>query len=534
MSITVKTALRIGGLRECRVVAGQDGLDGELNYVTIMEVPDITRWLKGNELLLTSMYPIKEDLEAQRRLIRSLHEKGTAALAIKPNRFIREIPAVVLEEADKYGFPVIEIPEHISYLDILSPVMNKIFDKKTVLQEDIEAAYHLLNEISLNKTGLRHFVDVLKNLTKHKIAIESLVSFMDEVMTEPALEPLSYRQVQELEHARRPIRLVRETAAGDDVSCITAPIILDGTLYGVISSWDHANDHQETDLAIFERAAAILSLEFMRRKVKHEVEFQYKREFLRSLLHGEFVHTAELVEQARSYNIFPEKRYVCCAIHFDQAAENDSLYSKHMAQFENKLKTIEPEAVLGTMHHILYLLFPTDKRSAETVSASIKQVIREFSRMVGRTAYAGVGRKADEEIEGLKAVFDEAKLALSIGRTLDMHGESFVHYDELGVFRLLANVERTEDLQKFYDETIGLLAVYDAKHNLDLVRSVEAYFQHNESVSQAANALFIHVNTLKYRLQKVSALTGQNIQTSEGKLNLQIGLKISYFIRHAR
>ena len=152
---------------------------------------------------------------------------------------------------------------------------------------------------------------------------------------------------------------------------------------------------------------------------------------------------------------------------------------------------------------------------------------------MNRTSYAGVSRIAGEDITSLKRVFDEAKLALSIGRSLNIQGELFVHYDELGIYRLIANVTPVDDLWKFYDETVGMIADYDEKHHMDLVRSLEVFFIHNESLSSASEDLYIHVNTLKYRLQKISSLTGQNIQTSEGKLNLQMGLRISYFIHQA-
>ncbi|PRO67284.1 PucR family transcriptional regulator [Alkalicoccus urumqiensis] len=532
MTITLKEAMQIGGLKECRVAAGRAGLEKEITYVTIMEVPDIVRWLKGNELLLTSMYPIKDDLRAQERLIAELHERGTAALAIKPNRFIQDIPPVLLEEADRLGFPVLEIPEHISYLDILSPVMNRIFDRKAVLQEDIEAAYHLLNEISLSRSGVRHFMDVLRSLTKHEIAIESLVPFLDDVLDPSPFQPLTQRQIKEIEHLQRPVRLTRYSADGVEVSCITAPVLIDGMLYGVISSWDQEFDHLETDLAVFERAAAILSLEFMRRKVKYEVEFQYKREFLRKLLEGSETDPVELREQAAVYNIRPERGYVCCAIHFGRPGE-ESGYSGYMAQFENVLRSVEPEAVLGTMHQTLYLLYPAAGRKRDRMKTDLQMLIREFGRLVQAEPYAGVSREADTDITALKGVCEEARLALSISRSLELSGENYVHYDELGIFRLLVNVVPAEELNAFYQETIGILAAYDEQHQLDLVRSLEAYFEQNESMSAAAESLYIHVNTLKYRLQRVSSLTGQSIQTSEGKLNLQVGLKIGYFMHQA-
>ncbi|RSL31439.1 PucR family transcriptional regulator [Salibacterium salarium] len=529
MTISLQNAMKIGGLRDCRVIAGYQGLDVEISYVTIMEVPDIVQWLKGNELLLTSLYPIKDDAKAQQQLIQQLHNQGTSALAIKPNRFVENIPMPILEEAEKYGFPVIEIPERISYLDILSPVMNTIFDRKVVLQEDLEEAYRLLNEVSLNESGIHHLIDMLTHLTKHNIAIESLVSFVDTPLISSSFQDFKYQQIEELEHVQRPIRLTRKNHQGETISCITAPIIVDGTLYGAISSWDQTNDHIEADLAILERASSVLALEFMRKKVRYEVELQYKSDFFRALFKGNIDKTKDLEEKAKAYNILPERQYICCAIYFELTNTTDTFLTDHLTKLEMIIHQIETRAVIGMMHNVLYILYPTNGKGEEKALVDLQRFIREFEKMFAKTPYAGTGRVSGNNFIELQETFEQAELALSISRSLKLQDSQLVHYDDLGVYRLLAQMGQNEEMIKFYNETIGILADYDEKHNLELIRSVEEYFYNNESVSSAAEALYIHVNTLKYRLQKVRALTGYSFQDSEGKLMIQLGLKIGHF-----
>ena len=56
MSITIKEVLRMKEWKDCRLVAGEQGMDREVLYIDSMEVPDITPWLKKNELLITTGY----------------------------------------------------------------------------------------------------------------------------------------------------------------------------------------------------------------------------------------------------------------------------------------------------------------------------------------------------------------------------------------------------------------------------------------------------------------------------------------------
>lgn len=144
--ITVKDAMNIGGLRMSKVVAGENGLSNAIKYVTVMEVPDITKWLKGNDFLITSFYAVKDDIEAQAALIRELAKIGSAGIAIKTDRFIKDIPEAVKAVGNELSFPIIEIPRDVTYIDIITPLMEAVLDderkERTVEEFTEEIVFH--------------------------------------------------------------------------------------------------------------------------------------------------------------------------------------------------------------------------------------------------------------------------------------------------------------------------------------------------------------------------------------------------------
>src|SRR5205807_3728024 len=107
--LTVRDALTINGLQNVKVLAGSAGLDRTITCVNIMEVPDILQWVRGGELLLTTTYPLKDSQISLRELVPLLNEKGLAALAIKPHRYLEEIPNEILAVADELALPVLEL-----------------------------------------------------------------------------------------------------------------------------------------------------------------------------------------------------------------------------------------------------------------------------------------------------------------------------------------------------------------------------------------------------------------------------------------
>jgi len=68
------------------------------------------------------------------------------------------------------------------------------------------------------------------------------------------------------------------------------------------------------------------------------------------------------------------------------------------------------------------------------------------------------------------------------------------------------------------------LEAHDRERNSDLVRTLEIFFAANANTSEAADRLFLHRNSIPYRLERVSELTGLNLKDHKARLALQLGL----------
>jgi len=128
--VTVEKLLKLPKLSSLRVLAGGAGLGRGVGHVTVMEVPDIVKWLLGNDFLITSLYAVRDDVRAQCRLLEELNSSGCACVAVKTGEYVKEISIELKAVADKYGLPLLQIPYDMLYLDIITSVMNHIFDEK--------------------------------------------------------------------------------------------------------------------------------------------------------------------------------------------------------------------------------------------------------------------------------------------------------------------------------------------------------------------------------------------------------------------
>lgn len=125
----VRDLLSLPVFKDVQVLAGKSGLDRNVEHITVMEVPDIKRWLKGNDFLITSFYSVRKGIEEQCRLIEELADT-CCCVAVKIGQYVDKIPEEVKRKADQCNLPLLEIPFHLSYIDILINVMDQIFQEE--------------------------------------------------------------------------------------------------------------------------------------------------------------------------------------------------------------------------------------------------------------------------------------------------------------------------------------------------------------------------------------------------------------------
>ena len=130
-------------------------------------------------------------------------------------------------------------------------------------------------------------------------------------------------------------------------------------------------------------------------------------------------------------------------------------------------------------------------------------------------------------LEKMPKMFREAETALEIGRIFYMN-ENIVCYNSLGIGRLIYRIP-TDTCRRFLKEVYGS----DIPVELDeeTRSTVDTFFAHNLNVSETARRLFVHRNTLVYRLEKLRQLTGLDIRTFDDAMTFRIATMVGEYLR---
>jgi sugar diacid utilization regulator len=141
------------------------------------------------------------------------------------------------------------------------------------------------------------------------------------------------------------------------------------------------------------------------------------------------------------------------------------------------------------------------------------------------TVSVGIGGFKQEPAQ-LPEAYSEAGVALEIGHRI--HGPSSVStFGKTGTYKLLFRVlqENPEELEAFYGETLEPVVHYDSRYGTELVQTLITYLGNDASTVRTAGDLFAHRHTIRYRLDRVSELTGFDVDKSEDRERLTLGIK---------
>ena len=112
------------------LLAGGDGDQNSITSVTVVDTPDGAKWLNGGEFVITTGYMVGNDTDSLLHFLRTLHLHKVSGLGIKANRHIDTIHESVLRLANELRLPLIAIPEHYSFVDIINPVLTRIVNRQ--------------------------------------------------------------------------------------------------------------------------------------------------------------------------------------------------------------------------------------------------------------------------------------------------------------------------------------------------------------------------------------------------------------------
>jgi DNA-binding PucR family transcriptional regulator len=161
------------------------------------------------------------------------------------------------------------------------------------------------------------------------------------------------------------------------------------------------------------------------------------------------------------------------------------------------------------------------ERAAQAALRSVDDAMSGFAIVVGRS-------RVTVDPMDLHRAAAEALLAANVAYPDQQDPESrILSFEDTGAYRLLlpAMSDDPAELERFYSDTISPLVAYDEQYGTELVLTLEAFLANDASMAATYKQLFTHRHTIRYRLERVKELTGLDVNSTDGRERLGLGLK---------
>ncbi|MGH3320031.1 MAG: PucR family transcriptional regulator [Streptosporangiaceae bacterium] len=529
--LRVGEVLGVSALAGARVLAGASGLDRVVQRLNVMEVPDILAWVKPHELLLTTGYPLRNTPQSLGRLVADLDERGLAAVAIKLGRYLDDLPAEMLEQADRLGFPVILLPNDIGFDDILNQVLTDILNRQAATLARSEEVHRALVQIVLGGGGLQEVVDEVASLLDVSVVAADLGGRIQAASGAGEHEDLP---VPELVGRDGTARGPDDFGVHDQYVCV--PIVAGGMRHGRIVAFRRAGGLREDDLHTLERAATVAALVVTKQQAVSAVESKYRADFLRDVLADRAGGEEEVLAHAASLGWDLDRPATVVVAEIDPHVRGTRAEERSGRRAHDRLVTAwsaavrrrdATAAVAGFSHEVVAIIGGAGEDD-------VRPLVREATVCFGDPPGAnvsfstGVSRVVTSPTR-LPEAYDQAVTALHVGRQLRGTG-AVAHFDRLGVYRLLSLVADPAELHAFAREMLGPLAADGDPEAADLCLTLQTLLETNLNVAETARRLHFHYNTLRYRVGKLERLLGPFTRDP----HLQLGLALALHVRRMR
>lgn len=511
-----------------------------ITSVEITETPDIANFTSTDTLLLTTAMYYKNRQYELKELIDSLTKVGVAGLVIKLGRFIDEVDEDVIRYAQKKNFPLLSIPGTKplgAEMQKLSSFINNTKTEQISYALDIQKQFSnlIINDAPLDKiiTELGNILccpvlllNPFKEVLAHSKDFEQ-IKITDSSLIEQLMDLTSFKQKSTTRFVQMDAQTKVEVAIFPIKSNNYFPYYL------VVLSPEKI-PYPVSEFTI-EQALLILSFVLLKNEKIEASQKQIKSDYFYNLV------------ERQEHKITDTKRWMAYDIHFGirfshfyqiiyVSLKNEGEHAHYVKLNEekmnlaylwlnDKLSEYFEDAVIfpeKNSHNLVILL--QNKVDLDKVGETLGIVNQLLLQRLPIEIVFSCGQ-ACENFDKISTSLVEAKLMFEERRSKDID-DLFIAYRPKGILNLFDNLH-DDEIKYFCEHILKELAYPIDPMYQELRKTLKTFLDNQCEITKTANTLFVHRNTVKYRIDNCESILGMKVNVPKNSLNLRLALELS-------
>lgn len=525
---------------DLQLLSSHSNLTQPLESVEITETPDVADFIPKNVMILTTAMIYKDDQEKLKPFIDSLKQAECTALGIKVGRFLDEISPEIAAYASAVDLPLIKIPSTQPLGGLLHEIVGYLRDSKT---EQMSAAFDIQKRFS---TLLMQDVDATRFIAEfakilnapiillspwQQVIAHSNYFYGNQKSAEFFIKQLSKDHFQQLAQEKKIFRLQDERQ--ENIQVAGFPIrVNDYFPYYLLVLSPEQIPYPISEFAIDQAILVLTFMLFKNQKIAESFE-HLKTDFLDRLLdtHQEALSKHQnWLELWKNYRLINSDYYQLAIVYGVTKPENETHIRYQQAEgqlifqwLKEQLPEILPDVALFKLknQNKSILIFQSKKNDHLMILQNLAERLQQALPITIRFALGN----AYENLEDLPNSYIEASSTLeaSLHAQKPATVQLFHPKGLAGLFEKIG----TEDVEYFCQQQLKELAYPTEPTLQELRKTLKVFLDFNCEITKTANALYLHRNTIKYRMNQCEKLLGTSIQEPETSLLLRVALELS-------
>jgi purine catabolism regulator len=527
--ITVRRALELPGLRSGlpEILAGADRLGRTVRWVHAGEVPNIASLLKGGELLLTTGYGLGTRPAEQRAFVRTLAERGIAALVVELGPRFARLPAALVDTARTAGLPLVQLHREVPFVTVTEEIHTEIVNGHYALLQRAEEVHRRCTEALLGGGGVPQVLGILAGFSDNPVFLETA----DGRLLYAAGEgPEGADPLQVWEGLRGPHKEAPPPAGSVLVDVPGGGPGTAGSVRARLVLLPVRAPLAPVHRIAAERAAGILAVVLMQARQEEELAARGRGDFLTDLAEGR-ITAKDAPAQARVLGFKPgDSPLLPVVMRIGDTLSPGGGWAVLARAVSEELAAVGVPVLLGVRPVEGRVLVLLGLRSESERAATADRVAAALRAGVDRAGMRRPGTPPPVVVVAAAGGWAAASAGLRHAAETATAAEGLTDrpwYDarRLDIDLLLWRLRDHPDLAAFVDRAIGPLREHDHRSRPPLLPTLETYLAHAGRKAETARELHLNRQTLYNRLARIGELLGTDLDDPQTVLALSLALR---------
>lgn len=529
-----------------KIIAGEDGLTRMVQSINIMDAPDFTHFVKPGELLLSNGYFMKDSPELLGELIEYMNRMDCPGIAIKTKRFLLSIPQSVLDVANRLQFPIIEISDVKNSLgEILNQLTSVILENKS---QDLQYALSIHKQFTstiMNGEGVSQIIETLSHLLSvpvmiinHKMQVSESSSFLKQKNMQFVMDHIiAVLHTLPILHNRVSLCMIHPKLG--KFRHIDLFPIHTSRHEGYIVCLPKVQSSSKVYELTFEEATNVIRMEILNKQAIMQRSRRYKNEYFSDLIDETITSEHVAFYRGQEYGLKSNGPFLLIAAKIEVNPNRDTglhydenLIVNREDQYElmeQYFSVVSDSPIIFTKNDLFGILIKLQDSNLDKSEflLLLENITTDLYQNAQLCISLGIGNPVTKILDiGLS--FREAARALLIG--YQMKKKRFIQFYTSNDISYLLRLLPVEKLENFYEETFRSFEVLPDHEKKELLRTLKVFYDNQGQLVDSAKQLFIHRNTLVYRLEKCEKIIGIKLKDPMQSLRFRVAFAVEPFL----